>query len=128
MAVMASCMNSSMRAPLSGGLNQRDRMKSESLARTSGSPIWRQVPEAPRPHSTGRRIHLLETPARASGASSSPTSARSSQKSRNAPIGRSWASARASMAPLMPPAEAPATMSTTTRRSTVRPMSRSRSK
>ena len=36
-----------------------------------------------------------------------------------------WLKARASMVPLMPPAEAPAMISTTTRISTVRPISRS---
>jgi hypothetical protein len=41
---------------------------------------------------------------------------------------KSWLSARASIVPLMPPADAPAMISTTTRISTLPPMSRSSSK
>ena len=68
------------------------------------------------------RNHLLQLPARCDDGSIS-TSAFSSHRSRCASIGRSWAKARASMVPLMPPAEAPAMMSTITRNSALRPIS-----
>ena len=92
------------------------------LDRASNTPV------AAAAQISGLRNHLLQLPARASGASSTVTSALSSQRSRSGPIGRSWLSARASMAPLMPPAEAPAMTSTTTRSSSLRPISRSSSK
>src|SRR5262245_64373489 len=63
----------------------------------------------------GLMNHLLQAPARASGASRTATSAFSSHRSRSASMGRSWLKARASIVPLMPPAEAPAMISTTTR-------------
>ena len=117
-----------MTRPSSGGLNQRERTNSESFWRTSRSLIDRNLPVLAAAQMNGFRNHLLQVPARASGDSSTETSALSSHRSRSAPIGRSWLSARASMVPLMPPADAPAMMSTTTRNSTLRPISRSRSK
>ena len=117
-----------MMRPLSGGRNQRERTSSESFWRTSMSLIAVSMPVFAAPQRNGLRNHLLQTPARVSGDSSTATSALSSQRSRMAAIGKSWLSARASMAPLMPPADAPAMMSTTTRSSRLRPMSRSSSK
>src|SRR5207302_7760681 len=70
-------------------------------------------------HVTGVQTCALPI-SRVSGDSSTETSALSSQSSRNGLIGRSWLSARASIVPLMPPAEAPAIMSTTTRSSVLR--------
>src|SRR2546427_806337 len=75
-----------------------------------------------------RVVDLHRRPGRASAERSTATSAFSSHRSRNASMGKSWLKARASMVPLMPPAEAPAMISTTTRISTVRPISRSSSK
>ncbi len=117
-----------MMRPSSGGLNQRERTNSESFWRTSRSAIAPSMPVFAAPQMNGFRNHLLQAPARASGDSSTVTSALSSHRSRSASIGRSWLSARASMVPLMPPADAPAMMSTTTRSSTLRPISRSSSK
>ena len=86
------------------------------------------IPVLAAPHRNGLRNHLLQAPALVSGDSSTVTSALSSHRSRIDSMRRSWLSARASMVPTMPPADAPAMMSTTTRRSTVRPTSRSSSK
>jgi hypothetical protein len=47
MAVTASYISSAMRGPLSGGLNHRDRTKSESLRRTSRSLMVSQTPWPP---------------------------------------------------------------------------------
>ena len=116
-----------MRGPSSGGLNQRERTNNDSFWRTSESLTCRK-PVAAATQISGLMNHLLQLPARASGASRTEMSALSSHRSRSEPIGRSWLSARASMVPLMPPAEAPAMTSTTTRSSSERPMARNRSK
>ena len=89
-------------------MNQRERRNSESFWRTSLSLTNSNAPVAATAQINGRKIHLLHAPARASGASSTVTSAFSSQRSRNRAVGRSWLSARASMLALIPPAEAPA--------------------
>ena len=115
--VTASYIRPAMMRPSSGGRNQRERTNSDSFWRTSKSLIARSMPVVAAPQITGLRNHLLQAPARVSGDSRTDTSALSSQRSRSAPIGRSWLSARASMVPLMPPADAPAMMSTTTRSS-----------
>ena len=128
MATTASYIRPAMIRPSSGGLNQRERTNSESFWRTSRSMIERKRPILEAAQMNGVRNHLLQVPARASADSSTETSALSSHKARSASIGRSWLSARASMVPLMPPADAPAMMSTTTRNSTLRPISRSSSK
>jgi hypothetical protein len=128
MDITASYMRPAMTRPSSGGLNQRERTNSESFCRTSMSVIARKLAVRAIAHRKGLRNHLLQVPARASGASRTATSAFSSHRLRSAPMGRSWLRARANMVPLMPPAEAPAMMSTTTRISMVRPISRSSSK
>src|SRR5262245_16813236 len=119
-------MSASMTAPSSGGLNQRERTNNDSFLVNSSSPVT--MPYLLASQMTGFMNHLLQLPALASGASSMATSAFSSHLSRSALIGRSWQMARASMAPLMPPADAPAMMSTPTRSSSLRLISRSRSK
>ena len=115
--VTASYIRPAMMRPSSGGRNQRERTNSDSFCRTSRSRIAPSMPVLAAPHRNGLRNHLLQAPARVSGDSSTVTSALSSHRSRIGSIGRSWLSARASMVPLMPPAEAPAMMSTTTRSS-----------
>jgi hypothetical protein len=77
-----------MRMPSSGGLNQRERTNIDRLVRTSASRTSgeRRVPMA---HNTGRRNHLLQPRALASGERRRLTSALLSQRSRKGAVGRS---------------------------------------
>ena len=72
-----------MMRPSSGGRNQRERTNSESFCRTSMSRIAVSMPVLAAPQMNGLRNHLLQAPARASGASSTVTSALSSHRSRS---------------------------------------------
>jgi hypothetical protein len=102
-----------MMRPSSGGRNQRERTNKDSLRRTSRSRIERSMPVRAAPQSTGLRNHLLHTPARVSGDSSTDVGI-VEPRSRSGPMA-DWLSAREAV-PMMPPADAPA-MSTTTRSS-----------
>src|SRR6266481_6554545 len=121
-AAAASYINPAIPRPWNGGLNQRERRKSDSFLRISLSRTASNRPVAAAPQMNGFRIHLLHLPARASGASRTVTSALSSHRSRCRKIGRSWLNARASIVALIPPAEAPARMSTMTCSSTLWPI------
>ena len=81
MEVTASYIRAAMIRPSSGGLNQRERTNSESFWRTSRSAIERNLPVFEAAQMNGVRNHLLQVPARASGDSSTETSALSSQRS-----------------------------------------------
>ena len=78
--VTASYIRPAMMRPSSGGRNQRERTNSESFWRTSMSLIARSMPVFAAPQRNGLRNHLLQTPARVSGDSSTETSALSSHK------------------------------------------------
>ena len=91
-----------MPGPSNGGWNQRERTKSESFCRASGSAIGPSRPLRPMPQMNGIRNHLLQALALRSAARSCVTSASSSHRLRSLVKVRLCASARASMTPLMP--------------------------
>jgi len=117
-----------MRLPPKGGLNQRERMKVDSLKRISESRNAFENAKATGDPDQGPDEHLA--PDLGPGAFINQSGDIGFVQPEIAQLAnrQSCASARARMTPLMPPADAPAITSTTTRNSTSRPISLNKSK